>query len=208
MVKKCVRVYIEGGSTGRQADQDFRRAWKIFLEELHRLSRQHGFAKLEPVRGKGRGNAYRAFKNHHEKYPGDLAVLLVDSEILVPERQLAWDTVARRSGDRWERPSWAREDNLYLMVPFVETWLLTDQDALASFFKSGFRKQALPTTNLEQRSKDEIIGALEAAIGRDYPHGLANEIIQYVKPERVKTLRHGRRLFEGMALLIEANAPT
>jgi len=31
MVKRHVRVYIEGGAEGKTADSDFRRGWKKFL---------------------------------------------------------------------------------------------------------------------------------------------------------------------------------
>jgi len=42
------------------------------------------------------------------------------------------------------------------MVHFVETWLLTDQEALEKFFRGGLNLKTLPTTNLEARSKKEI----------------------------------------------------
>jgi len=92
------------------------------------------------------------------------------------------------------------------MVHFVETWLLTDQDALSKFFRRGFNGTRLPTTNLEARSKDEINQALEKAT-RDsqrgpYQHGQAHEILEIVAPERVRTLSHGERLFDSLGRLI------
>jgi len=148
-VKRCVRIYVEGGSTGRTADQDFRRGWKKLLTGLHDLARQHGYHSLEIVRGKGRGNAFERFSKYHLENPDDLCVLLADAETTVPEGQSVWETVAQRDGDRWQRPDWATERHLYLMVQFVETWLLTDQEALQQFFGRGFKPEALPTTNLE-----------------------------------------------------------
>lgn len=92
------------------------------------------------------------------------------------------------------------------MVHFVETWLLTDQDALERFFKKGFKRKPLPTTNLEGRSKDEIEQALKRATQNSkkgaYKHGQAHEIIELVRPERVKTLSHGQRLFDTLGELI------
>ena len=133
-MKRCVRVYIEGGAEGRTADSDFRRGWKQFLNELHETARTNGYHSLEVVRGKGRGNTFNRFKMHKRVYPQDLCVLLVDAETEVPENAKVWDVVAQREGDNWERPDWATERHLYLMVQFVETWLLTDQDALQTFF--------------------------------------------------------------------------
>jgi hypothetical protein len=212
MVKRYVRVYIEGGAEGRDANNDFRRGWKKFLNELHELARANGYHSLEIVRGKSRVNTYSRFVNYNKEHRDDLCVLLVDAETAVSEGTRVWDVVARREGDKWQRPSWATERHLYLMVHFVETWLLTDQDALQKFFKQGFNKRPLPTKNLEGRPKDEIMQALKKAT-RDslkgpYQHGQAHEIIGIVSPAKVKTLRHGKRLFDFMGSLIKNEPET
>jgi hypothetical protein len=98
------------------------------------------------------------------------------------------------------------------MVYFVETWLLTDQDALQKFFKQSFKQGLLPTTNLEARSKDEIEQALKKATQGSskgsYRHGQAHEIIGTVRPDRVKTLIHGQRLFDDLGRLIKGEPQT
>lgn len=210
MVKRHVRVYIEGGAQGRTADSDFRRGWKKFLYELHVLAIDNNYYSLEVVRGKSRGNAFNRFKVHKKEYPNDLCVLLVDAEMAVPKGASVWDIVAHRAGDNWQKPSWATEDHLYLMVHFVETWLLTDQEALQQFFKRGFNQRVLPTTNLETRSKDEIEQALkkatEASTKGAYRHGQAHEIIGLINQDKVKTLWHGQRLFKSLSSLISNEA--
>jgi hypothetical protein len=207
MVKRHVRIYIEGGAAGRDANSDFRRGWKKFLKELHKLAMAHGYHSLEVVRGKGRGNTFSRFVKYKTEYPADLCVLMVDAETATPEGTRVWDIVARREGDNWQRPSWATESHLYLMVHFVETWLVTDQDALQKFFRQGFKQGLLPTTNLEARSKDEINQVLEKATQGSskgpYRHGQAHEIIEIVRPDRVKTLRHSQRLFDDLGRLIK-----
>lgn len=212
MVKRHVRIYIEGGAEGRTADSDFRRGWKKFLNELHHLARNNGYHSLEVVRGKGRGNAFNRFKMHKKEHSNDLCVLLADAETAVPEGVSVWDVVARREGDKWQRPSWATEKHLYLMVHFVETWILTDPDALDTFFKRGFKGTPLPTTNLEDRPKGEIEQALKKATQDSqkgaYKHGQAHEIIGIVRPERVQTLRHGKRLFNTLGSLIIEESKT
>jgi len=206
MVRRHVRVYIEGGSHGRTADSDFRRGWKKFLNELHELARASGYHSLEVVRGQGRSNTFERFKKHKAECPNDLCVLLVDAETSVPENASVWDIVANREGDRWQKPAWATEHHLYLMVCMVETWLLTDLDALQQFFKRNFNPAVLPKTNLESRSKEEIERALERATQHSvkgvYQHGQSHEIIEKVKPGRVKTLKHGERLFNNLSALI------
>lgn len=210
MVNRFVRVYIEGGAKGRTADNDFRRCWRKFLNELHDLARSLGYQGLDVVRGTGRGHAYKSFVKHEKQYPRDLCVLLVDSETAVPDGRHVWDVVANREGDQWSRPAWATERHLYLMTQFVETWLLTDVDALKRFFKNGFNAKGLYNTDLENRSKEDIEDALLKAT-RDvkkgkYRHGQAHEIIELVRPERVRTLTHGQRLFDVLSSLIRDEA--
>ncbi|MCI0697952.1 DUF4276 family protein [candidate division KSB1 bacterium] len=211
-MKRHVRVYIEGGAEGRTADRDFRRGWKKFLNELHELARANDYQSLEIVRGKSRGNAFRRFTKHKTDYPNDLCVLLADAETEVPDGAHVWDIVAHQEGDKWQRPSWVTERHLYLMVHFVETWLLTDQDALKKFFKQGFNQKPLPTTNLETRSKDNILQALKKATQSSkkgpYQHGQAHEIIEIVRPDKVRTLWHGRRLFDTLGSLIRGEPET
>jgi hypothetical protein len=162
------------------------------------------------VRGKGRARTFDSFSKHNMGHPDDLCVLLVDAETVVPQNNHVWDVVARRAEDRWQRPPWATENHLYLMVHFVETWLLADQDALQTFFGRDFNRRPLPTTDLESRSKDEIETALHKATKDSskgaYRHGQAHEIIGIIKPERVKQLWHGRRLFHSLSNLIR-NGP-
>jgi Domain of unknown function (DUF4276) len=209
VVKRSVRVYIEGGATGSTADSDFRRGWKKFLNELHELARNQGFHRLDVVRGKGRSNTYNSFCAHKIKYSEDLCVLLVDSETSVLEYEKLWDVVKKREGDQWERPHWATESHIYFMVPFVEAWLLTDHDALKSFFGQKFDLTAIPTTDLENRTKIDIERALKKATSKtkkgSYRHGDSHSIIENTRPEKVKTLRHGRRLFESLGALIKTS---
>ena len=205
-MKMHVRVYIEGGAVGKTADNDFRRGWKKFLNELHEIAKQSGYQSLEVVRGKGRGDAFRRFRHYKKQYPTDLCVLLADAELVVPADVKVWDVVSKRDGDKWQRPDWATESHLYLMVAFVETWLLTDQDALGTFFKRGFNPKVLPTTDLENRSKSDVDSALKQATkdckNGPYRHGQAHEVIEFVSPEKVRKIKHGRRLFEALRGLI------
>jgi hypothetical protein len=207
MVKHEVRVYIEGGATGRTADNDFRRGWKKFLSELHELAMEQGYHRLNVIRGKGRANTFNLFVKHKTIWPNDLLVLLADSETAVPNNASVWKIVGDR--DKWQKPAWASDRHLYLMVHFVETWLLTDQDALKQFFKGGLKLNLLPTSNLENRPKTEIEKALKQATKETkkgaYTHGQAHEIIELVDPNKVKTLRHGNRLFTTLRELIEEN---
>ena len=210
--KRCVRVYVEGGAPGKTQDKDFRRGWKKFLNELHELAMQKGYNSLEIVRGKGRARTYELFIKHKLKFKNDLCVLLVDAETDVPTNATVWSIVGNRKGDEWQKPVWAKESHLYLMAHSAETWIVTDHDALQRFFKRGFDSKQLPTTNLEGRSKRDIERALVNATKNSpkgsYKHGQAHEIIETVDPEKVKQLKHGRRLFECLGSLIQSTSPS
>lgn len=209
MVKRSVRIYIEGGAIGNTADTDFRRGWKKFLSSLHQIAISQNFHSLEVVRGKGRSDAFKRFRNHKKSNPNDLCVLLVDSEVAVPDNMNLWDVVANRVGDSWQRPSWASEDHLYFMVPFIEAWLITDHDALATFFMRDFDPSVLPTTDIENRTKIYIERALQKATSRTkkgaYRHGDSHFIIEKTQPNKVRTLKHGNRLFESLSALIKTS---
>lgn len=211
-MSRHVRIYIEGGAAGKAADSDFRRGWKKFLNELHELARVNDYHSLEVVRGRGRVNTFDSFKAHRRNYPNDLCVLLVDAETAVPEGASVWDVVMCREGDGWQRPSWATERHLYLMVHFVEAWLIADQEALRKFYKQGFNPRSIPTTNLEARPKNDIERALRRAtqgsLRGSYRHGHAHEVIEIVSPDKVKTLKHGRRLFSSLGSLIKNEPET
>lgn len=209
-MKRVVSVFVEGGREGRTEDSNFRRGWSTFLSELRSVAQANGYHTLGIVRGRGRQQTFDRFKNHKRRFPDNLCILLVDSETLAPPNIPVWEIVRNRTGDGWKRPSWATERHLYLMAHFVETWLLTDQDALRQFFKRDFDATGLPTTNLETRSKRDVEDALQRATKKcqrgQYQHGDAHEIIEVVRPERVKSLHHGKRLFEKMDELIR-NVP-
>ena len=208
-MRRRVRIYIEGGAEGRAADNDFRRGWKTFLRDLHALAREHGFQSLEIVRGKSRTNAFNRFRMHKQEHPEDLCVLLVDAERTTPEDARLWDFVSEREGGIWQRPAWATENHLYLMVVFVETWLVSDPDALRRFFGRYFDQGPLPTTNLEARSKGEIERALRKATQNSpkgpYRHGQAHQLIGLVDPATVMNLYHGQRLFQGLGRMIQGD---
>lgn len=53
-MKRRVRIYVEGGATGKTADADFRRGWGTFLSELRDIAQANGYHTLTIVRGKGR----------------------------------------------------------------------------------------------------------------------------------------------------------
>jgi hypothetical protein len=95
------------------------------------------------------------------------------------------------------------------MVQFVETWLLTDLEALAKSFP-GLARAKLPTHDLESRSKADISRALRRATEDTkkgpYRHGHAHDVIFHVRSDRVETLKHGKKFFESLTKVIKGTA--
>ena len=211
MVKRRqVRMFIEGGADGRNAGGEFRRSWKNFLREVHDLARKHSFHSLEVIRGKSRSATFDLFKGGRDESPDDLCVLLIDSECAVATGTSSWQVVRTRTGDGWAKPDWCTDDHLLLMVQSVETWLITDHEALAKYFKKDFDPSKLPpmaqVTQFERRGKADIADALKNATKKckrgEYSHGDGNAILYDVKPENVKLLLRGKLLFDTLAKLI------
>lgn len=72
--------------------------------------------------------------------PSVVPLLLVDSEEAVASHSV-WQHL--RSRDRWNTPAGARDDQAFLMVQAMETWLLADIVALRRYFGTRLRQSAL-----------------------------------------------------------------
>ena len=153
-----VKIYIEGGGDGADLDQAFREAWSKFFEAAGLAGKMP-----RPVRGKGRQRAFDLFatavRNRRED---ELPLFLVDSEDLVGQNVAGWEHLKGR--DNWDRPVGATEDQLFLMICCMETWLLADRPRLRIFFGQHWRGNALPVwPALEQVPKNRILDALQQA---------------------------------------------
>src|SRR5437763_7671670 len=91
------KIYAEGGGEGQLYDTLFRQAWRDFFKSA-------GLAGRMPsvVRGKGRGRTFDLFATAvANPRPGEVPILLVDSEEGVDEFHTAWQHLAKRDG--WKR---------------------------------------------------------------------------------------------------------
>jgi hypothetical protein len=98
--------------------------------------------------------------------PGDVAILLVDSEDPISMGS-PWEHVRDRQDDRWSRPLGATDDHLHLMVECMEAWFLADRGAMRSYFGNGFKANRLPPEDALPGSvqKDELLKSLRRATG-------------------------------------------
>ncbi len=163
-----VTLYVEGG--GDTADLRSR-----CRAGFSRLLKTSGLAGRLPriVAGGSRNKAFDLFRSAHEQRPGDIALLLVDSED--PITRTPWEHLLARDG--WKRPAGATDERVHFMATCLETSLVTDRSALRRHFGSDFNERALPPVqNLEERSRGAVLACLDQATtrcnaGRRYSKG-------------------------------------
>ena len=109
-----------------------------------------------------RGSAFERFRTQHgNATEGDFVALLIDSEDPISEINETWAHLRERVG--WEKPNDAEDNQVLRMTTSMETWIIADQEVLAKHFGRLFRKHGLPRLDLEQRSRKEVLKALEEA---------------------------------------------
>ena len=142
------------------------------------------------VRGGGRNRTFDLFATaiQHPR-PGRVPLLLVDSEAAVVVGHSAWQHLHER--DDWDRPRGARNDQVFLMVQVMETWLLADRAALSRYFGAAFRENALRQwPELENVSKPDVLSALaRATAGCPAPYAkgqISFELLAMIDPARIE----------------------
>lgn len=179
-------VYIEGGGNkDSNLERLFRRSWTKFF-------RAAGLEGRMPrvVRGGGRNRTFDLFARAvHNPRPSRIPFLVVDSEEAVAVGHSVWEHLHQR--DDWDRPRGARDDQMFLMVRVMETWLLADRATLAEYFGAPFRENAIPQWPvLEDVSKQDVLRALAratAACTRPYAKGeVSLELLATIDPAHVE----------------------
>ncbi len=152
------KIYAEGGGEGQLLDTLFRQAWTDFFKSA-------GLAGRMPriVRGKGRLRTFDLFATAvRNPRPGEVPLLLVDSEGPVAPTGSVWQHLKARDG--WENPSGPSDDQAFLMVQIMETWFLADRVSLRQYFGADLREDHFRSwPSLENVPKTDVLSALEAA---------------------------------------------
>jgi len=159
-----VTIFVEGGRDASSLKSQCRQAFSDLL-------RNAGFRDRMPSKRAlgGRSAAFDAFTSAFgNSVPGIFLVLLVDSET-IPRCNDPWLHLREQAG--WNKPHGAIDDHAHLMVVCMETWLMSDPEALEQYFGSGFKKAKLPPTDLEKRSKSDIYDAIDRATAITKPKG-------------------------------------
>jgi hypothetical protein len=195
MVKKEIRIYIEGVERGIEAAR-MREGFRKFLDQLYQLAQQNGFRFHPPVLCGSGQNAYKEFKVALKRNKGAVNFLLVDSEGPVADGASPW---AHLNCD-----SFGLDDShCHLMAQAMEAWLVADPKALKDFYEKDFNEKALPANpQVEQIPKKDLFDGLHNATaktkkGKYHKTRHAPEILKRLDVDRVcKAAPYCERLFK------------
>lgn len=159
MVKKEIRLYIEGAAKGSEASR-LRTGFRGFLDSLYQLAQQNGFKFHPPITCGSGDEAYKDFKDACNRHKDAMIFLLVDAEKAVAENASPWKHL--------RCDSLGLDDlHCHLMAQTMEAWLIADKDALADFYQKGFNRTALPQNpRVEEISKKELFDGLRNATAK------------------------------------------
>ncbi len=167
---KRLAVYVEGGGDTAQQKAELRKGFEALFEAQRNAMFDKG-GRLDFIPSGGRQKAYEKFMAEFRK-PSHLAVaiLLVDSEeAIVAEikgKEIANAEVRKThliERDKWDLAG-VPAACLHLMVQCMETWIVADAVALASFYGKGFHASSLPArSDLEDEPKRHIYNKLDKA---------------------------------------------
>lgn len=196
-----VAIYVEGGGDSKQLRSDCRRGFGKFFEKAGLKGR------MPKVRACGsRDKAFDQFSTAFDQSPsdGDTTLLLVDSEGPVAPGAKPWSYLEKR--DKWQPPPGVGDDNVHLMVQFMESWFLADKECLAEHFGNGFKRASLPVKpNIEEVPKSDVMSGLKRATKRckSGPYSKGDHsfrILAEINPAKVKAASpHAKRLIDTVA---------
>ena len=146
---------------------------------------------------------------HEQRNAHDtIVVLLVDSEGPVTANS-ASDHLS--TSDCWDMGE-VDDDLVHLMIQSMETWLVTDPDTIASYFKQNFRLNDLPVRqNLEEENRELIARALKRSTqhtqkGEYHKIKHASDLLKLINPRLVRDRCPScARMFDTLNRMIEEN---
>jgi len=180
------KLYVEGAGPRRAQQSQCRRAFAKFFESAGVKNRPG----VEPCGGRKEAfdNFCRAMKTAGAD---ELPLLLVDSEDTVAAEHTAWEHLKARPSDGWDRPKGAADDQAFLMVQVMETWLLADPAALRQHFGPQFSNaplRAWPALEaVPKQTVFEVLAKATANCKQTYRKGdVSFDVLASLTPARVE----------------------
>ena len=189
-----IRIFIEG-------DKKLLPGFRQFLNQFYNRGSKIDLAMCGP-------NVIGDFANGIKKFPEAINVLLMDSEGPFTSELIQ----AVRTHDRWDPSSNSivPNESLNFMVQVMESWFLTDRQALHSYYGSQLIESRLPgsSTSVETIPKDDVIKGLESATtntskGKYHKTKHAPELLKRIDSSKVNSASPScSRLFEYLESLM------
>ena len=156
-------IYFEGGGRAEGRAQ-LRKAMERFLDSGRDTAARRAMP-IQPVRVvacRSRSEALKRFRRAVEQQGETASLLLIDSEGPMDwDRETPEAFLARTKAGN---VSFAGEGAVHLMVQFMESWIVSDPEALEAYYGKAFRRKSLPAArDLETVPKADIDKALGAA---------------------------------------------
>jgi len=199
-----VSIYVEGGGDSKELHVRCREGFRKLIEKAGFRGRMPGIVACG-----GRQHAFDMFRTAIGKGQGFHPILLVDSEDPVnPQNEhsdgsAAWNHLQSRDG--WTRPRGTDDDQAQMMVTCMETWIISDREALRKVFGARLQISALlPVDDLEQRSRSDVQLALENATrncgaNKAYRKGRRSfQVLAELNPGTLRDLLHFKLLIEAL----------
>jgi len=202
---KRIRIYLEGGGDYKEQRAALRQGMCAFLAKLKDEAAERQ-TLLEVVPCGGRQKAYEAFRNAVDNsVSGILPLLLVDSEGPVTAPPPAHLTASE---------SWAFGDTegtrVHLMIQAMETWIVADAEAVASYYRQKFVRCLPKADDLEQTPKATVAALLSRATmrtqkGEYHKTRHAPDLLRRLDQAKVrKRCRSCERLFAAVTSLLSS----
>lgn len=191
-----IAIFMEGGGRGGGSRARLRNGMDVFLRELKETARANSW-NLTPLCSGSRNAAFKDFENARRRGNHTLVVLLVDAEGPVsasPREHLS-------AKDGWNMRD-SKDDAIHLMTQTMETWILSDPEALANYYGRDFARNALPKSDdLERVPKKDVEQALKQATRKTKKGAYqkikhASDLLKRIDPKKAREkCRHCERLF-------------
>lgn len=191
-----VRLYVEGGPKGH-AD-GLRQFKNSFKQHLMRLSPRLSTLDVSPC-----GSTEETIRDYvravREVKPGSAVALLVDADDFVAANAPAKHLEGKLNSAKVPKDARA---NIFLMVQCMESWFVTDFNALESCFGAKAKIKLPAHTDIEAVPKKDVFAALDdAARGTPTRRYLkirdGAKILAELNPKTVaQRSRHARDLYE------------
>jgi len=185
-----IRIYFEG-------DKSLKPGFAAFFSELKtRAMAKRCKVEFIATGGKPQGDFTLAMATHQTAWN----ILIRDSER--PYKPNLSAALCAEQG--WSQ---SHADSIFWMVEMMESWFYADKDALAGYYKKGFRKEALKANSrVEEIPKQDLISGLKAATKdtakRDYFHHKAKhgpDLLALINPVLVrKAAPNCERIFKAV----------